>query len=104
MLIELVKKPCSTSEVTATEHLKNPLRESTDACDGDTKTFYHSNQSIKERNPFLTIGLNGTFAIKTITVVNVHTGEYCTNNAKDCTERINGAKVEVLTGLFKRLK
>ena len=104
MLIELVKKPCSISEVTATENFENPPRERTDACDGDTETFYHSNQSIGERNPFLTVSLNGTHVIKTITVVNVHTGLHCRDYPKHCTERINGAKVEVMSGLFKRLQ
>ena len=98
--MDLLKKPCSVSDVTATEHLTNPLRHKIHACDGDTDTFYHS-QWVEGVNssPFFTLQLGDTFHIKTITVVNVHTGNYCTNNPVDCTERINGAKVEVLAGL-----
>ena len=101
--MELVKKPCSDSDVTATQHLAKPLRDKIHACDGDTETFYHSIFGTQERNPNLILSLNGTFVIKTITVVNVHTGEFCESdyeNAKICTERINGAKVEVLAGLY----
>ena len=98
--MELVKKPCSVSDVTATEHLTNPLRDKIHACDGDTSTFYHSQWTEGvNSSPFFTLLLGDTFHIKTITVVNVHTGDHCNNNAQDCTERINGAKIEVLTGL-----
>ena len=102
--MELVKKPCSISDINATEHLTNThvTRDKIHACDGNTDSFYHSIEKTEERNPFITISLNGTFVIKTITVVNVHTGGYCKDpsTTKDCTERINGAKVEVLTGLL----
>ena len=98
-LQELVKKPCSISDVTATRHLISPLRDKIEACDGNTSTFYHS---VFDRgvaaSPFFTLNLGGTFLIETITVVNVHTGAYCKTHGKHCTERINGAKVEVLNG------
>ena len=103
VLTELVKKPCSDSHVTATQHFINLLRVKTDACDGDTDTFYHSIEEPQERNPNLTLSLNGTFVIKTITVVNVHTGGFCESDdekAKICTKRISGAKVEVVAGLY----
>ena len=97
--MELVKKPCLKSDVTATQHLTSPLKQEIDACDGDTDTFYHSIENTDERNPFLAVSLGENFLIKKITVVNVHTGNFCTDNPGDCTERINGAKVEVLKGL-----
>ena len=97
--MDLVKKPCSESDVTATQHLPDPLRDKIDACDGNTDTFYHSKDDIGEKNPRLTLSLDGTYVIKTITVVNVHTGAYCESNPVHCTERINGAKVELLAGL-----
>ena len=102
VLLELVKKPCLISDINATEHLTNArvTRDKIDACDGNTSTFYHSIENTGERNPFLTIGLNGTFAIKTITVVNVHTGAHCKSHAHGCTMRIDGAKVEVMLGLL----
>lgn len=97
--MNLVKKPCSESDVTATQHLPDPLRDKIDACDGNTDTFYHSKDDIGEKNPHLTLSLDGTYVIKTITVVNVHTGAYCESNPVHCTERITGAKVELLAGL-----
>ena len=80
--------------------MEDPLRVKTDACDGNTSTFYHSIEEPQERNPNLTLSLNGTFVIKIITVVNVHTGKHCNNDGTSCTERISGAKVEVLAGLL----
>ena len=50
-------------------------------------------------SPHFTIQLEGVYSIKTITVVNVHTGAYCTHNPAECISRINGAKVEVMEGL-----
>ena len=99
VLRELVRKPCSLRDIRATLHLKNPQRDIFHACDGLTRTFYHSSQTVGTRNPFWIIHLRGTFSIETITVVNVHTGTFCLNNARDCTERLNGAKVEVLQGM-----
>ena len=74
------------------------MRDAVHACDGNTDSFYHSEQvrSWETQSPFFTMQLGGTYSIKTITVVNVHTGLYCKWNAKACTERIDGAKVEVL--------
>ena len=97
--MELVQIPCSRDDITATPHLTSPLRDSVHACDGNTDSFYHSVQvqSWEKASPFFTIQLDGTYRVKTITVVNVHTGGYCVWNPKDCTERINGAKVEVLS-------
>ena len=95
---ELVQIPCSRDDITATQHLTSPLRDSVHACDGNTDSFYHSEQveSWEKASPFFTVKLDSTSRIKTITVVNVHTGGYCEWNAKDCTLRIDGAKVEVL--------
>ena len=92
---DLVTKPCPRSSITATQHMTSPLRDTVHACDGDTGTFYHSVEK-QAASPFFTIQLASISRIKTITVVNVHTGAHCRNNAKDCTERIDGAKVEVL--------
>ena len=96
---EVVNIPCSRSDITATQHLTDPLRDTVHACDGDTDTFYHSEQVAESEthSPFFTIQLDSTYRIKTITVVNVHTGGFCEGSPKDCTERIDGAKVEVLT-------
>ena len=100
--MELVKKPCSISDITATQHLISPLRDKIHACDGDTSTFYHSvYDQGEDASPFFTLQLGCTFLIETITVVNVHTGRHCERSkedAKDCTERINGANVQVLAG------
>ena len=96
---EMVKKPCMASDIIATAHLTSPYRPHTDACDGNMDSFYHSVQveSWETQSPFLTIMLDGTYGINKITVVNVHTGGYCDYLPVDCTERIEGAKVEVLT-------
>ena len=98
--MELVRKPCSGSDIIATDHLRGPRRDVFHACDGSTSSFYHSKQNIGERNPYWIIHLRGTFSIETITVVNVHTGRYCLGQPRDCTERLNGAKVEVLQGML----
>ena len=92
-------KPCSRSDVDATQHLESPLRDTIHACDGDTDTFYHSEhpESGTRHSPFFTVQFDNTYRIETITVINVHTGEHCDNSPADCTGRINGAKVEVLT-------
>ena len=102
VLMELVKKPCLISDINATEHLTNArvTRDKIHACDGNTSTFYHSIENTGDRNPFFTISLNGRIVIKTITVVNVHTGKHCIHDAQDCTMRIHGAKVEVMLGLL----
>ena len=98
VLMELVKKPCSPDHVTASPHFTDPLRDKVHACDGDTNTFYYSEEN--ETDPFLTIQLDGTYRIKKITVVNVHTGSYCQDRggAEACTRRLDGAKVEVMHG------
>ena len=92
-------KPCSRSDIDATQHFESPLRDTIHACDGDTDTFYHSEQppSGTMRNPFFTVQFDSTYRIDTIIVVNVHTGGHCDNAPADCTGRIDGAKVEVLT-------
>ena len=82
----------------------SPLRDTIHACDGDTDTFYHSEQpeSGTRHSPFFTVQFDNTYRIETITVVNVHTGAHCDNDPADCTGRIDGAKVEVLTaGMLK---
>ena len=91
--------PCSRSDIRATQHLTSPLRDSIHACDGNTDTFYHSEQvkSGRTHSPFFTVMFDDDYKIKTITVVNVHTGVHCNNDPADCTGRIDGAKVEVLT-------
>ena len=100
-LKELVKRPCSDSDVTATAHLDNEEKfKLSKACDGNTNTFYHSKQvdSSERHSPFFTIQLpESNFKIRRVTVVNVHTGLYCISLPRQCTERIKGAKVEVLT-------
>ena len=102
--MELVTKPCTDSDVIAAAHLKTPLRPKKHACDENTDTFYHSLGRLD--SPYLTIQLNDTYKITKIIVVNVHTGQYCLTHAEDCTKRIDGAKVEVLTAgiRLKRLK
>ena len=91
--------PCSRSDIDATEHLMSPLRDSIHACDGDTDSFYHSvaADSGRRHSPYFTVQFDNTYSIETITVVNVHTGVHCNNDPRDCTGRIDGAKVEVLT-------
>ena len=96
-------KPCTNSDISATPHLASPLRDITHACDGNTDSFYHSvhkDDSARTYSPFFTIQLEGLSTIKTITVVNVHTGAYCKTHSVPCTSRIDGAKVEVLKGKF----
>ena len=94
----LVTIPCSRSDIMATQHLTSPLRDTIHACDGNTDTFYHSEQvqSGETHSPFFTIFLNSSYMIGTVTMVNVHTGAHCNNDPVDCTGRIDGAKVEVL--------
>ena len=77
----------------------SPLRDTIHACDGDTDTFYHSEQpeSGTRHSPFFTVQFDDVYRIETITVVNVHTGAHCDNDPADCTGRIDGAKVEVLS-------
>ena len=99
---DVVKKKCSDSDVTATPSLRDELVK-TRACDKDNATFYHSTEgeNVAEKgvpDPYLILNLNGTYRITTITVVNVHKGGYCTINKENCTSRLNGTKVEVLTG------
>ena len=98
-LKQLVKIPCSETDVNATPHLTTPLRDIKHACDGNTDSFYHSEQVgyWQRHSPFLTVQLDGTSRIKTVTVVNVLTGAYCKTHGAPCTDRINGAKVEILT-------
>ena len=98
-LIDLIKKPCQAVNVEATtalEHSEN--RTNTKACDKQNSTFYHSAR--EQTDPHLTIKLEKTYFIKTITVVNVHTGDYCqTNDTKlKCIKRLDGATVEILKG------
>ena len=99
VLTELVKKPCSGSVVTATQHLMNPLREKENVCDGNPGTFYHSIlRKEEETSPSILVHLGGTYRIMKITVVNVHTGSYCADQPEKCVKRLDGAKVEVLAG------
>jgi hypothetical protein len=95
LVSDLVQRVCSNNDVDATDHLK-PERRKTKACDGDNDSFYHSLQDTA--NPFLTLKLHSNHRIKKITVVNVHTGDYCKGHPKECTERLHGALVGVLTG------
>ena len=89
-----VTKPCSTGDASATDHLTDPLREQVLACDDDTNTFY---QSLEVDSPFFTVEFDDDYEIRKIEVINAYTGEDCVANPTDCTSRLNGAKVEVLT-------
>ena len=96
-LRELVTRPCSDGDITATRRLLGYYPDY--ACDRKNNTMYHSMQvaSQQTHSPFFSIRLDSTCWVKTITVVNVHTGTFCIKHPKLCTDRINGAKVEVLT-------
>ena len=103
---DVVKKKCSDSDVTATPSLRDELVK-TRACDKDNATFYHSTEgeNVAEKgvpDPYLILNLNGTYRITTITVVNVYTGQHCNNTPENCTNRLDGAKVGVLSGKKKR--
>ena len=96
-----MKKPCKRSRIDASEALAL-ANVNTDcsverACDGNTDSFYHSiEDNIKD--PFFKLSLGGSFMIKKITVVNVHKGGHCNKNPSDCTSRLNGSLVEVISG------
>ena len=95
-----VPKPCLATDASATEHLTDPLREQVLACDDDTTTFY---QSLEVDSPFFTVEFDKNYEIRKIEVINAYTGEDCAANPTDCTSRLHGAKVEVLTSSMLQL-
>ena len=48
-------------------------------------------------SPYFTVMFDNFYRIEKVVVVNVHTGTHCYNDPRDCTRRIDGAKVEVLS-------
>ena len=97
--MDLIKEPCKDENVEATAPIDRPAsRTQTKACDKDDNSFYHSARNQDEA--YLTIKLGRTYFIENITVVNVHTGDYCENeNTKEkCIKRLDRATVEILKG------
>ena len=83
---------CNEADIDASERFES--RYKTCACDRDNETFYHSIDDSLDHH--FTLLFHHTYAIKIVTVLNVHHGDSMLN-IPERISRMNGALVQVRT-------